>query len=395
MFNSAKAIPKQVWLIALGHGVTDLAPGALYVALPFFKAQLGLTYAEVSMIVLVQNMTASLSQPIFGYFSDRTPRPWIMPIGCLVCGVAMLASLLVPSYYGVLLFMGLSGFGNAAFHPEAAKVVNQLSGKSLGKGASLFSVWGNFGVGLGTLFMAFLLAANGNISLYFFILPFLLCTVALCYVAATLPSAQFSGVSGLRQLKASVNGALLCLLGMIAARATISSGISAFVPLYYVSYLHGSSLYASSLLTVYMIAGAFGTMIGGLMSDRYGSKTVMLYSILPLALLMYGFRFMGGIWPFVILALMSILLTATATSSLVLIQKMMPGNVGMASGLNLGFSVGLGTLGVLALGKVADLWSMPVIFDILAFLPIIAFALTCFIREPGWQERSGIMNLRN
>jgi len=136
-----------------------------------------------------------------------------------------------------------------------------------------------------------------------------------------------------------------------------------------------------------MAAGAFGTMLGGIMSDKYGSKTVMVYSILPLTFLMYVFRFAEGIWPFLILGIVSILLTATFTSSLVLIQKMMPNNVGMASGLNLGFSVGLGTMGVLALGKVADIWGMPMIFDILAFLPMVALGLTGFIREPEKEER--------
>lgn len=382
MFTIFRSVPKYIWLIALGHGVTDLSPGALYVALPFLKAKLGLSYAEVSAIVLVQNITSSLSQPFLGYYSDRHPRPWLMPAGCLLCGAAMLSALLVKNYHLVLLFTALSGLGNAAFHPEAAKVVNRLSGKSVGKGASLFSVWGSVGVASGSMLMAFFLSQQSEPILYYYIVPFLAASIVLAYVAIGLPPAPAVVKNSLHQLKASVNWSVLSLLGMVAARATVSSGISAFVPLYYVSYLHGSTLYASSLLTVYMASGTLGTMIGGIMSDKYGSKTVMIYSILPLSLLMYFFRFASDLWPFVILSVVSILLSATFTSSLVLIQKMMPGNVGMASGLNLGFSVGLGTMGVLALGKVADLWSMPLIFDILAFLPFIALFLTYFIREP-------------
>lgn len=382
MLTIIRSVPRQVWLIALGHGVIDLAPGALYAALPFFKAHLGLTYAQVSAIVLMQNITSSLSQPFLGYFSDRTPKAWIMPAGCILCGTAMLASLLTSSYYLALLFTALSGFGNAAFHPEAAKVVNRLSGRSAGKGVSLFSVWGSIGFASGSMFLAFLLSAGARSLLYLFILPFLLCGAALIYVAVSLPSVPTVRTDSLKQLRGAMNGSVIFLLGMLAARATISSGISAFVPLYYVSYLQGSALYASSLLTVFMAAGAVGTLLGGFMSDKYGSKTVMIYSILPLAFLMYEFRLADGIWPFCILALASILLSSTSTSSLVLIQKMMPGNVGMASGLNLGFSVGLGTMGVIVLGKVADLWSMPMIFNILAALPVIALVLTCFIREP-------------
>jgi MFS transporter, FSR family, fosmidomycin resistance protein len=289
----------------------------------------------------------------------------------------------------VLLFTALSGLGNAAFHPEAAKLVNRLSGKSIGKGASLFSVWGSIGVAVGTVFMAFLLSAGAEAEFYLLAVPFLLSGALLTYVARSLPPVTAAVQTSLSKLKAAVNWSVLALLGMVAARATISSGISAFVPLYYVSYLNGSPLYASSLLTVYMAAGAAGTLVGGFMSDKYGSKTVMICSVLPLAFLLYAFRFADGIWPFVILAASSVLLSATFTSSLVLIQKMMPGNIGMASGLNLGFSVGLGTLGVLALGKVADLYGIPVIFDVLAFLPVVAFILTLVIHEPQPEEALG------
>lgn len=382
MFSMFRSVPKYIWFIALGHGVADLSPGALYVALPFLKAKLALSYAQVSAIVLMQNITSSLSQPFLGYYSDRSPTPWLMPAGCLLCGVAMLSSLIVSNYHWVLFFTALSGLGNAAFHPEAAKIVNRLSGQSVGKGASLFSVWGSIGVASGSMLMAFFISQQSESIFYYYLIPFLVAGVLLAYVAIRLPAAPPAPKNGLVQFKSSLNWSIFSLLGMVAARATVSSGISAFVPLYYVSYLHGSTIYASSLLTVYQAFGALGTMIGGIMSDKYGSKTVMIYSILPLSMLMYFFRIADGVWPFVILATASMLLTATFTSSLVLIQKMMPGNVGMASGLNLGFSVGLGTMGVLALGKVADLWSLPVIFDILAFLPVVALFLTWFIQEP-------------
>ncbi|MBP2645732.1 MAG: major facilitator superfamily 1 [Firmicutes bacterium] len=383
MLHRIRTVPRQIWLIAIGHGVTDLAPGALYVALPFFKAKLGLSYAEVSAIVLMQNITASLTQPVLGYYSDRKPRAWLMPAGCMLCGFGLLASLLVENYALVLLFTALSGLGNAAFHPEGAKLINRLSAGSVGKGASLFSVWGSIGVAVGTVFLAFLLEKGAGVLLFLLAIPFVLSGIALMYASSSMPKVSGSPKSGLRGLKASMNWSILSLLGMVASRSTVSAGISAFVPLYYVSYLNGSSLYASSLLTVYMAAGAAGTILGGFMSDKYGSKPVMIYSVLPLAFLLYAFRFSSGVWPFVILAVSSILLSATFTSSLVLIQKMMPGNVGMASGLNLGFSVGLGTLGVLLLGKVADVYSIPVIFDVLSFLPVIAFLLTLFIQEPN------------
>lgn len=340
-------------MIACAHAVTDLAPGALLVALPFFKAKFGLSYAETTAIVLIQNLTSSVSQPIFGYISDKKSRPWWMPLGCLLTGALMLASLLVPAYPLVLLCTACCGFGGAIFHPEGAKTVNWLSGKSKGKGASLFSVGGNAGVALGSLFLGTLLL-EGSFPLYFFVLPHLVISVIFLLVMKNLPRLPQKKGRTAAKVAVQVNLPLLALLGMVLMRATVNSGINAFVPLYYVSFLHGSSTYAASLVTVFLAAGAAGTLLGGPLSDRYGSRKVMLHSILPVALLLYLFKIVDGIWAFVLLALVGALLAATFTSSLVLAQKMMPNNIAMASGLTLGFSMGLGAIGVLGLGYVAD-----------------------------------------
>lgn len=382
MLNIIKKIPKTLWIIFLAHGVTDLSAGALFVALPFFKAKFALSYAEVSAIALMQNLTSSVSQPLFGYFSDRSPRPWLMPAGCLISGVAMMASLWASHYYLVLLFTAITGLGIAAFHPEAAKATNRLSGKAKGKGISLFAVGGNAGFALGSLLMAILLFGGGSAKIFLYAVPFILVGFPLIRLALSLPISQVKHTGSLRSLKESITWPLLALLGMVLARSTVAAGISTFVPLYYISYLHGSEFYASSLLTVYLAAGAVGTLLGGVMSDSYGSKRVMIFSILPISLLLYLFPIAGDIGAFIVLALASVLLSATFTSSLVLAQRMMPNNVGMASGLTIGLSVGLGAMGVLTLGKVADIWGMPMLFMILACLPVVGFILTLFVQEP-------------
>jgi FSR family fosmidomycin resistance protein-like MFS transporter len=382
LFNIVKKMPKALWIVVLAHGVTDLSAGALLVALPFLKAKFALGYAEVSAIALMQNFTSSVSQPLFGYFSDRSPRPWLMPVGCLLSGVAMVASLLAPHYYLTLLFTAITGLGMAAFHPEAAKTANRLSGKAKGKGVSLFAVGGNGGFAIGSLLLASLLYSDVSTGVSFYIVPYALLGIPLIQMTRNLPKPEVKQVGSLKTLRASFNWPLLSLLGMVLSRSTVAAGISTFVPLYYVSYLHGSEMYASSLLTVYLATSALGTLVGGAMSDRFGSKRVMLYSILPISLLLYLFPIVGDVGAFVVLSCASILLSATFTSSLVLAQKMMPNNVGMASGLTIGLSVGLGAMGVLALGKVADIWGMPLIFTILACLPVVGFILTLFVEEP-------------
>lgn len=383
MVFSVKSIPYPTWLITCAHAATDLSAGALFVALPFFKAKFGLSYAELTAIVLLQNLTSSVSQPIFGYLSDRKSRLWWMPFGCFISGAMTLLSLLVPTYSLALLCVAVSGFGSAIFHPEAAKMINWLSGKAKGKGASLFSVGGNVGFALGSFFLGILLV-GGPVMLYLFALPNIAIGVLLLWAInhfGRLPQHKEHG-AGKGKVAVSLNLPLLALLGMVLTRATVNSGISTFVPLYYTSFLDGSSAYAASLLTVYLAAGAVGTLLGGPLSDRYGSRKVMLYSILPVAALLYLFKILGGVWAFILLALISVLLAATFTSSLVMAQKMMPGNIGMASGLTLGFSIGLGAMGVLALGHIADSAGLSWVFSLLSVLPVIGFLLTLFVQDP-------------
>lgn len=390
MLKVIKTIPKTLWIIVFAHTVTDLSAGALFVALPFFKAKFALSYAEVSAIALMQNLTSSISQPLFGYLSDRSPRTWLMPAGCLISGMAMLASFWTSHYYLVLLYTAITGLGIAAFHPEAAKAANRLSGKEKGKGVSLFAVGGNAGFALGSLLLAALLFGGAGPKLFLYAVPFIAVSVPLIGLTQKLPRLEVKAASRAGKLRESISWPLLALLGMVLARSTVAAGISTFVPLYYISYLQGSELYANSLLTVYLTAGAAGTLLGGAMSDRYGSKRVMICSTLPISLLLYLFSISGEFGAFVVLALSGVLLSATFTSSLVLAQRMMPNNIGMASGLTIGLSIGLGAIGVLSLGKVADVWGMPMIFIILACLPVIAFVLTLFVQEPD-EEPVGVL----
>lgn len=381
MLKIVKKVPPLLWIIVFAHGVTDLSAGALFVALPFFKVKFALTYAQVGVIALMQNLTSSVSQPLFGYFSDRSPRPWLMPAGCVISGIAMVFSLWTSSYYLMLVATAITGLGVAAFHPEAAKTANLLSGEEKGIGVSLFAVGGNAGFALGSVLLATLLFGGASSKMFLYGVPFILIGIPLLRLSCSLPKAKAKEVGSLGSLKESISWPLLALLGMVLTRSTVSSGISTFMPLYYISYLQGSEVYANSLLTAYLAFGAVGTLLGGVMSDRYGSKRVMLYSTLPISLLLYLFPIAGDIGAFVVLSLTSILLSATFTSSLVLAQKMMPNNIGMASGLTIGLSVGLGAMGVMSLGKVADIWGMPIIFMILACLPVVGFILTLFIEE--------------
>ena len=386
----SKTIYGSILLMSAAHAVTDLPQGALLVALPFLKAKFALTYTQTSVIILVQSLTSSISQPIFGYFSDKTSRPWLMPAGCILSGAGFLASLLAPSYGLMLCFTFLSGLGVAIFHPDGAKTAHLLSGNSKGKGVSLFVVGGTAGMALGSLLLAALLVNGPGPQLFLYLVPSLVIFLPLFRLTAKMPQrvATISKNTGLS--RHFFSGSLLALLGAILIRAMVSSGLSTFIPLYFVSYLGGDPLLSSTILTIYLASGAVGTLTGGALSDRYGSRQVMLWSIAPATLVIFAFQSASGVPIYILLSIASMLLAAAHSSSLVLAQRMMPGNVGMASGLSLGFSFGVGALGVLALGRVADLWSLPVVFDILALLPLLGLFCTFFVRNESTESISAV-----
>lgn len=378
-----KTIVRNILLLTAAHAVTDLPQGALLVALPFLKAKFALTYTQTSLIILVQNLTSSVSQPIFGYISDRISRPWMMPAGCMLSGIGMLASLVAPSYELLLVFTCFSGLGVAMFHPEGAKSAHYFSGASQGKGVSFFVVGGTLGMALGSLLLGILLANGPGWQLGLYLLPSLAIGLPLLRLANSVPVSPGKARGGTGLSRLFLSGPLLALLVTILIRSLVSSGLSTFIPLYFVSYLAGDSLLSGGILTMYLAAGAVGTLVGGALNDRYGSKRILLWSIAPAAIVIYGFQATSGIWVYLLLAVASMLLSSAHTSGLVLAQRMMPGNVGMASGLTLGFSFGVGALGVLGLGRVADLFSLPVVFDILAMLPLLGVVCTLFIRDPA------------
>lgn len=373
---------RNILLLTAAHAVTDLPQGSLLVALPVLKAKFALTYTQTSLIILVQSFTSSISQPVFGYISDKKACPWMMPAGCVLSGVGMLASLLASSYELLLMFTFVSGLGVAMFHPEGAKTAHRFSGASHGKGVSLFVVGGTAGMALGSLLLGILLAGGHDWHLFFYVLPSLMIGWPLLRLADQLPVEQQQKKQGASLTSLFLSGSLLALFLTIVIRAMVSSGLSTFIPLYFSSHLDGNTLLSGSILTLYLAAGAIGTLSGGVFCDRYGSKRVMIASIAPVALVIYGFQAMSGAWVYILLALASMMLSAAHSSGLVLAQRMMPGNIGVVSGIILGFSFGVGALGVLALGKVADLYSLPVVFDILLFLPLIGLIFTFFVHDP-------------
>ncbi|MGI6093371.1 MAG: MFS transporter [Veillonellaceae bacterium] len=380
-------ITKPLMLLTFGHLVTDLAQGALPAMLPLLKAKFTLTYAQIGFIVLVQNITSSLIQPVFGYVSDKVSMPWLLPAGVFISGFGMAAAGLVDSYYLMLAAIIFGGLGIAAFHPQGSKSTHFVSSlQTRGRSMGFFSVGGNLGLALGTILMSFLLDFRGGLdNAIYFVLPAAIMSILLwvnlpCFSANEQTEKATASPEQIAQK--SINVVFLSLLVMVIfVRSSIHTGLTTYIPLYYSEYLGGSTAYASYLLSAYLLTGVIGTFLGAAVSDRYGRKTVIMFSMLGSLPFLILLPYTSGIATLVVLGIIGLTLTSSFATTLVFAQEMMPGYVGIASGLTVGFSIGLGGLGAAILGYIADHFGIPSVFIILSIIPIAGAITTTFL--PG------------
>jgi FSR family fosmidomycin resistance protein-like MFS transporter len=380
----ARPHTKLIGLLALGHFVIDVTQGSLPAVLPFLKQVHALSYAQVAMIVLAGNLTSSIIQPLFGYLSDQIARRWILPLSIFVAGAGVALLGLAPGYWGVLGLVVVMGLGVAAWHPEGYKTATVVGGDRKATALSWFSLGGNIGIAVGPPLMTFLVLGFGVGGTLGMLVPaalvggLLLAALPLFTREMTAPRAARTRREG-----ASMPGAMALLILVVSVRAWTSLGFTTFVPFYYLDTLQADPRLVGVLLFVFLGSGAVGTVIAGPIADRVGPREFMKW--VPLVALPFGLLFLVSSGPLalVVLGLFGGVLTSSFAVSVVLAQAYLPRNAGMASGLIVGFAIGLGGAGVAALGWVADRWGVPAALWVSALMPLVAFALTRLLPAPG------------
>jgi FSR family fosmidomycin resistance protein-like MFS transporter len=368
---------KVLALLGLGHLMVDMNTGALPALLPFLKSTFGLSYTMTSALVLVANLSSSLIQPAFGYLSDRSARTWLLPFGVIAgtCGMATLG--LAPNFAGMLFLIFLSGIGIASYHPEAYKTAYLATGEKKATGISLFSVGGNIGYGLGPLVVAFCLTMFGQPGLLLLWIPGLL--VGTLFLWALPWLSRNNTVTASQQVAAPVaSHALALVLGIVTLGACVHSGMVTYVPLYFSARGEGA-LTVSSLLSLFLISGAVGTLLAGPLSDRVGHKRFLSVSMGILCPLIILFLRASGPASIAILAIIGMCLAPMFSVTLVIAQSLMRGRLGDTAGLMTGLGIGAGGLGVTALGKVADVWGVETAMQIISLLPLLPWALVLML----------------
>ena len=376
-----KNISMPVVALALGHLVTDLQAGALPIVLPHLKELFALSYSQLAFIVLTQNVTSSVIQPLFGYITDKKSLPGMLPFCAAMAGAGFAFVGLVPAYWLLMCTVVVIGMASATYHPQASKTTNFLStDKNKAANMGLFSLGGNAGMAAGSLLMAFLLTLPGGLhNTMYFVLPGLLVFGLMMkympeYKRVNLEhnlmvqAAKKSGAA----LKIPYAG-LALLLFFIFMRSTIHTGLSTYLPLFFINFRGVQPEFASLLVSCFLLGGVAGTYIGAVLSDRLGARRIILGSIMcsiPAIWLITNVTQPQLVLAAVALAGFAIIGSFATTT--ILAQAMLPNNVGMAAGLTIGFSVGMGGFGVTLLGFLADYYGLPFVMTVITVLPVLA-----------------------
>ncbi len=365
--------------LSTGHLAVDFAGGALPAMLPFLVEKYDLSYTLAAGLILASALAGSIVQPLFGLWSDRRGAVWLLPVGVAVGGLGMALAALSPAYGWVVLFVVLSGLGTAAYHPEGSKFAAYVSGARRASGMSLFSIGGNLGYSLGVVVTTAVVVAFGVRGAAFVAVPTIAVAAMLLVVTPYLLS--FAPVSR-KTVEAGVGedriGAIALLLAIVAIRSIAWFGLITFVPLYEVS-IGNSKGYGNTLLSFMLLSGAAGTLIAGPSADRFGRRPVLLVSSLVISPAIAVFLGVGGVPGAIALVLVGMAVVGTFSVTMVMSQEYMPRHIGMASGLSIGFSIGLGGIAAVCLGALADSVDLSTALWVCAVVPLAGAALTLFL----------------
>ena len=374
--------------ISFCHLLNDMMQSLLPAIYPNLKTDLGLSFGQIGLVTLVYQMTASILQPLVGLYADKRSMPMALP-GGTVFSLAGLAVLSVAHSFGLVLAGAcLLGMGSSIFHPESSRVARMAAGGRHGLAQSLFQVGGNAGQALGPLAAALVVVQWGQSSLAFFALLALLAGAILWQVAiwrrhhgeARLAAGARMGAA-LPAMQVDAKRGIAILLALIFSKFVYLASLTSYFTFYLIHRFGVSVQEAQFYLFALLAAVALGTIAGGPIGDRFGRKQVIWFSILgalPFSLLLpHATLFWTG--PLVVI--IGLVLASAFPTIVVFAQDLVPGKVGMISGLFFGFSFGMGGIGAAVLGWLADYTGIETVYQICAFLPAIGL-LAAFLPDP-------------
>jgi FSR family fosmidomycin resistance protein-like MFS transporter len=378
--------------LACGHAAADLCQGSIPALIPFLIAQRGYSFSAAGTLLLVVTVGSSIIQPLFGALSDRLQLSWLMPVGVGLSAVGIAGAGLTSAFWLTCLVVGLGGLGVAAFHPEGARYANYASGTRRGTGMSLFSVGGNTGFALAPILITPAVLAIGlDGTLLVAILPALIALV----LALELPHLRARSAAAAERVAARSAdrsgddwGAFTRLTAVVGVRSGVYFGLQSFGAVWLIRTYGATEGEGNAALAAMLAAGALGTLIGGRLVDRIGRRAVLVGSIVAQIPLLIGFMVAPtGLVAAVFLTAIGFVTVMSFSVSVVMGQEYLPSRLGLASGVTLGFAIGLGGVAGALFGVLADHAGLAAVMWTVAALPLAGLAIASTLPLTAHERR--------
>lgn len=362
--------------LSVAHMINDMYNNFLPQLLPIIVVVAGLSLAQASALVSVFSISSSLLQPIFGYLVDQKGQRWLVSVGTVWMAVLLGLTGLVTNYWLLFLMAAFAGVGTAAFHPQASSMVSAAAGKNKAVIMSMFIAMGNLGWAIAPLILLPLFNNFGAKSTPIMIIPGIIAAIMLHWYMKQGSEQKKQNSAGelklesLRQSLSPAMGELSKIIVVVALRSLAYMGLITMLP-HYFKQQHISSGAAAYLIFLMLAAGAVGGVIGGFISDRYGRKPLIISSLALATPLFFGFYYTTGLVSDIFLALAGASLLSSFSVTVVAAQEVIPSNKAFASGLTLGFAIGIGGLAVTGVGYIADNWGLSTAVQLLFAIPLL------------------------
>ncbi len=383
---------KVLSAISFSHFLNDTIQSLILAIYPLLKAEFHLNFAQIGLITLTFQCTASLLQPLVGYYTDRHPKPFSLALGMCCTLIGLITLSLASSFSVVLMAAALVGTGSSIFHPESARVARLASGGRHGLAQSIFQVGGNAGSATGPLLAAWIILPYGQRSIAYFSLLALLAMIVLTGVGIWYRHQQrrpkkATTVATQSLPKRKVLLTLSVLLALIFSKFFYMTSINSYLIFYLMHQYSISTQEAQYHLFYFLFAVAAGALLGGPIGDRIGRKKVIWFSILGVAPFTLALPYVGLAGSVTLTVIIGFMLASAFPAILVYAQELFPNRIGTVSGLFFGLAFGLAGIGAAVLGQLADHWGIVAVYKLCSFLPLIGL-LAIFLpdtRSPSQQ----------
>lgn len=388
--QTPRFVTQIVGAVAAAHLLNDLIQATLPAIYPMLKDKYHLTFGQIGMMAMVYQITASLLQPLVGFYTDKRPLPYLLPLGMITTLIGVVGIALANSYMMLILASAVIGIGSASFHPEASRVARMASGGRFGTAQSCFQVGGNSGSAIGPLVASAIILPLGQAAFGWLAVAAIVGIWTLFFVTRWRlhhPQAQVSNVpasNAARHSRATIIRALAVVAVLMFAKFIYIGAITNYFTFYLIERFGLTARESQFYLFCFLGSVAAGTFFGGPVGDRIGRKAVIWVSFLgiaPFALLMPHANLF---WTAILAIIIGLVLSSAFAALVVYAQELVPSRIGLVSGMMFGLMFGISGIGAAGMGELADRYGIIWVFGLTAYLPLLGFATGLL---PGTKER--------